>query len=85
MPSKTEGFGLTAVESMILNVPVLHSGVGGLKRIFGSDSWFICRTKEEYVEKLHQIYTQPVFPKISLKPYIDQKKFQEKIEKIYEE
>ena len=34
MPSKYEGFGLTAIEATILNKKVLNSGVGGLSYIY---------------------------------------------------
>ncbi|MBR3841126.1 MAG: glycosyltransferase [Erysipelotrichales bacterium] len=48
MPSKWEGFGLTAVESMILGVPVLGTGVGGLRNVIGFVDR-ICVTDEEFV------------------------------------
>lgn len=52
MPSKYEGFGLTAVESSFLNKPVFNSGVGGLKDIFTNDKELICNTRDEYVQKI---------------------------------
>ena len=51
MPSKYEGFGLTAIESMMLGKPVLNSGVGGLRDIFSSNQFLICGNTEEYIEK----------------------------------
>ena len=52
MPSKWEGFGITAIESLILGKPVFNSGVGGLAEIFSEDSYFICEKPEEYVRKI---------------------------------
>ena len=49
MPSKYEGFGLAAVEALILNKPVLNSGVGGLKEIFSKNKDFICSSEEDYI------------------------------------
>lgn len=53
MPSLFEGFGLTAIESMILEIPVLNSGVGGLKAIFINEPSLICKSLEEYAEKAY--------------------------------
>jgi len=54
MPSIYEGFGLAAVESICLNKPVLNSGAGGLKQIFESNDWLICKD-HQYVPKLNYI------------------------------
>lgn len=50
MPSRWEGFGLTAVESMVLGVPVLATPVGGLKKVIGIKE-NICYEDAEFVEK----------------------------------
>ena len=55
MPSKWEGFGLTAIESLILGKPVLNSGAGGLGEIFHNDEFYICRDKEEYIKKVEML------------------------------
>lgn len=55
MPSKWEGFGLTAIESLILKKPVLNSGVGGLNEIFEKDKYFICKSNQEYSLKIKEI------------------------------
>ena len=54
MPSIYEGFGLAAIESVILNKPVLNSGVGGLKEIFSKHSELICNSLNDYVIKCEQ-------------------------------
>ena len=51
MPSKEEGFGLTAIESVVLNKIVINSGVGGLLEIFKNTD-FISKTLEEYYSKI---------------------------------
>ena len=55
MPSKFEGFGLAAIEALILNKPVLNSGVGGLGEIFKSNSNLICISRNEYKEEIDNI------------------------------
>lgn len=55
MPSKYEGFGLTAIESIILGKIVLNSGVGGLKEIYSNNKEFICKSVSEYVNKINSI------------------------------
>lgn len=55
MPSKWEGFGLTAIETMILNKIVLNSGVGGLGEIFSKNKQFICSNINEYADKIKNI------------------------------
>ena len=54
MPSKFEGFGLTAIEAMLLGKPVLNSGVGGLKDIFMNHHYYICKSGE-YINKIKSI------------------------------
>ena len=57
--SKYEGFGLTAIESMILGKPILHSGVGGLKEIFNNND-FLCTTIDEYVWRYSSIVDKKI-------------------------
>ncbi|MGL6107381.1 glycosyltransferase [Romboutsia sp.] len=52
MTSKWEGFGLVAVEAMILGKPVLASPVGGLKSIVTQDFGGLCSTNDEYVNRI---------------------------------
>lgn len=87
MPSKYEGFGLVAIESLILGVPVLNSGNGGLKEIFKNDlEWYICNSIEEYVTKYKKIVNE-TNEKINLKSissFTNLKKWRNKFEKIYQ-
>lgn len=83
MPSKYEGFGLVAIESMILNKPVLNSGVGGLGEIFQNNPEFICHAEEQYVEKiLNNIWQEQTITAIII-PYTIKEKWKQQIKKIY--
>lgn len=52
MPSKWEGFGLVAYESICLATPVVCSGKGGLKDIINNKCGKICHYLDEYVEEI---------------------------------
>lgn len=84
MPSRWEGFGLTAIECLVLGVPVYNSGVGGLSEVFGNNSEFICKTDKEYIEKVIACLNNPKPVKIDLERYIDKKMYYKKIKEIYE-
>lgn len=55
IPSKWEGFGLTAVEGLALGKPVVCSDVGGLKKIINDKVGKKCNTKEEYREEVSRL------------------------------
>lgn len=52
MPSKFEGLPLTCIEAMSLKTIVLNSGKGGLNNIFDKNKDLICKSKEEYKNKI---------------------------------
>ena len=83
MPSKEEGFGLVAIESMSLGKPVLNSGAGGLEEIFKNNRNLICKTKKEYICKIKEILTNKKRYSYEIKRYTDLNKWIDKIEKIY--
>ena len=47
VPSRWEGFGLVAVEAMRLGIPVIASGVGGLREILGDGQYGIVVPPED--------------------------------------
>ncbi len=53
MPSVFEGFGLAAIEGLILDKPVLNSGAGGLKKIFKDNKDYICYNINDYIMKIN--------------------------------
>lgn len=65
-----EGFGLVAVESLILEKPFLSQGVGGLASIFSTNRKSICHSDEEYVKKCINILSNQA----SAQKYLVEKK-----------
>jgi len=57
MPSVYEGFGLVAVESMVVGTVVLASPVGGLVDILGGGCGFLCNTTNEFANIAISILT----------------------------
>lgn len=60
-PSLWEGYGLVAVESIALGVPVVCSGVGGLSGIVNEKCGGIFKTKEEYVEEIVRLLRDQIY------------------------
>ncbi|MBR3362481.1 MAG: glycosyltransferase [Bacilli bacterium] len=92
MPSVYEGFGLTAIESMCLNKPVLNSGVGGLASIFENNKDFICSSIDEYVYKsLYFLSDKSFYSKYKeeckkiIQPYVDIDAWMNRIYSLYED
>lgn len=82
MPSIVEGFGLTAIESLILGKPVLNSGVGGLKEIFSNYSNLICDNIVDYVDRFVEIQDKNNYDEIVNK-YCNLGLWKEKMELVY--
>ena len=90
MPSKFEGLPMSAIECMILNVPLLNSGAGGLKELFKKNEEFICKDEREYVNKITELLKdnkaydkyKNACPDI-IKDFIDIKAYISKINEIY--
>lgn len=61
MPSAWEGFGLAAVESLSLGIPVLCSGVGGLKNIVDNDCGLICGSISEYDAEICRLLSEDLY------------------------
>jgi glycosyltransferase involved in cell wall biosynthesis len=61
MPSKWEGFGLAAVEGLALGKPVVAAPVGGLADIVDSTCGRLCQSKDEYVNELYHLLTDPEY------------------------
>ena len=57
MPSYYEGFGLVAIEAMVLGVPVVCRAVGGLTDIINSDVGCLCNTDSEFTTKIFHLLT----------------------------
>ena len=84
MPSKWEGFGLTAVESLILGKIILNSGVGGLGEIYINYPEFICYNAEDYALKFIKYKDIKFNCENIISDYIDLNGWKEKINKVYE-
>lgn len=84
MPSKWEGFGLTAIEAMCLNKPVFNSGVGGLGEIFCDNNEYICDSIESYVQKTNKILKKKkIINEVNISNFVDEEIWKEKIVNLY--
>ncbi|MGH1586597.1 glycosyltransferase [Lactiplantibacillus plantarum] len=77
MPSKYEGFGLSAVEMLALRKPVIASNVGGLKDIINNDCGKLIDgfDADEYVETYFKLLEPEVYKKKSQGALLTSKKF----------
>ncbi|MGW8382073.1 glycosyltransferase [Streptococcus parasuis] len=57
MTSVYEGFGLVAIESMLLNTPVVCRPVGGLVDFIDNKNGALCNTIDEFVFKINYLLT----------------------------
>lgn len=84
MPSKWEGFGLAALESMCLNKPVLNSGVGGFSEMLCDNKDFICNNLEEYILKINKYLNNKQKINFSfINKYINKQNWKNKFLEIY--
>ncbi|HIT11477.1 MAG TPA: glycosyltransferase [Candidatus Pelethosoma merdigallinarum] len=83
LPSTTEGLPMSVIECMILDVPVVNSGVGGLSKMFSKHPEYLCHTLEEYVsciekllqephEKIHEVCQDVIEPYVNISDYMEQ-------------
>lgn len=85
MPSKYEGFGLTAIEALVLEKVVLNSGAGGLKEIFKELPEYICYNRIDYVNKIKEYLDNPIISNLSLERFCNKKVWKNELFKIYGE
>ena len=83
--SKWEGFGLVAVEAMLLGCRVLVTPVGGLPDLVrGYDENWVCNNDEAFLQQMDML---PVSECTTIRKYAeqinDEKTFSEKWEKLY--
>lgn len=88
LPSKYEGLPMSTIEAMILGVPVINSGVGGLSSMFKNYPKYICRNMNEYIdciEKLLEDKNEDYKKDCSklIVNFTDIDSYSKKIEKIY--
>lgn len=90
LTSKFEGLPMSVIECLILDVPVVNSGVGGLSIMFNEHKKYICKNKKEFIPCISKLLKQDPkeykedCKKIRAK-YTDIKKYSKEIEKIYDE
>ena len=89
MPSKYEGLGLTAVESLILEKPVFfyydYYMQSGMRDIYGNKkNEFTCKDDNELIENIIGIIENPKNLHIDLKKFTDEKAYNNTIKELYE-
>ena len=88
LPSTIEGLPMSVIESLILDTPVVHTGVGGLADMYANHKNYICNTKEEFVEVISIMLDTDLKKykkdcKALIKDCTDINGYSRKIEKIY--
>lgn len=90
IPSVYEGFGLVAIEGIILNTIIVCSGAGGLKDIVDDTCGFICEEVHDYIHSIESLLcNKELRNKISkeainkVKSFTEILKYKNIIEQIY--
>lgn len=91
MTSLWEGFGLVALEAMLLGVPVVASNVGGLKDLVRvNETGYLCDSQEEFLHSIKSLLENSEMKcRLSIngekfaKQYCDTENFANKFRKIY--
>lgn len=88
LTSSTEGLPMSVIECLILGIPVLNTGVGGLQKLYRNHSKYICNSKEEFVSSILKMLESDFKEyrkdcKELIKECTDINGYSKKIEKIY--
>ncbi|WP_287771711.1 glycosyltransferase [Megasphaera sp.] len=82
MPSKWEGFGLAAAEALSLGIPVVCSGVGGLKNIVDDSCGSICGFEiENYVAEISKLLLEKEYRDMKAKSALKKSELLSNIDK----
>ena len=92
MPSLWEGYGLAAVEALVLGKPVVASPVGGLKDIITNSCGKLCNKKEDFVAEIISLISDESYYDVKSTGALEKVKefemmdvYMKRIEKIYAE
>lgn len=87
-----EGIPMAILECGALSKPILNNGVGGLEEIFSKMTYMICKTDNEYKEKIKELLNNTeIYTKCqgqiekNLKKFYDMDEYIRNIEKVYKE
>lgn len=88
LTSSTEGLPMSVIECLILDTPVVHTGVGGLGDLYINHKNYICNTEEEFAEVISIMLDTDLKKykkdcKALIKDCTDINGYSRKIEKIY--